>query len=76
MPFKSRKQQRACYASDGFGGAVDCDEFSRETKGKDIPESKSRGSKKKGSAKKLPHGASYYKRRDNYPPVVGTKSTD
>lgn len=31
MPFKSKSQQRACYASKGFGGAVDCNEWARKT---------------------------------------------
>lgn len=32
MPFKSRKQEKACYASGGFGGKVDCKKWSKETK--------------------------------------------
>jgi hypothetical protein len=34
MPFYSKKQQKACYASKGFGGKVDCAEWSKETKKK------------------------------------------
>ncbi len=36
MPFKSKSQQKACYATKGFGGKVDCKKWSRETK-KNIP---------------------------------------
>jgi len=34
MPFKSKQQQKACYASDGFNGKVDCKAWSKKTKGK------------------------------------------
>lgn len=27
MPFSSKKQQKACYASKGFGGRVDCKKY-------------------------------------------------
>lgn len=37
MPFKSRQQQKACYASKGFGGKVDCKKWSKETKQKSLP---------------------------------------
>ncbi len=45
MPFKSKKQQKACYATGGFGGKVDCKEWSGKTQ-KNIP------SKVKPKAKK------------------------
>ena len=31
MPFKSKAQQRACYASKGFNGAVDCMKWAKKT---------------------------------------------
>lgn len=37
MPFVSKKQRSACYATKGFGGKIDCKEWSRETKGKSLP---------------------------------------
>lgn len=37
MPFKSKKQQKACYASNGFGGKVDCKEWSAVTNQKSLP---------------------------------------
>ena len=41
MPFKSKAQMRACFASDGFGGKVDCREWARETKNtKSLPKKK------------------------------------
>ena len=33
MPFKSEAQRKACWASKGFGGKVDCAEWQRKTKG-------------------------------------------
>lgn len=49
MPFSSKKQQRACYATKGFGGKVNCDEFSKHTDFKKLPEkAKSKTTKKKG----------------------------
>lgn len=39
MPFKSKRQMRACFASDGFGGKVDCKKWAKKTKDiKDLPE--------------------------------------
>lgn len=39
MPFKSKRQMRACFASDGFGGKVDCKKWAKKTKRfKDLPE--------------------------------------
>lgn len=37
MPFKSKQQQKACYASGGFGGKVNCKEWSDKTKQKGLP---------------------------------------
>jgi len=34
MPFKSDKQRKACFATGGFGGHVDCEEWARKTKKK------------------------------------------
>ena len=38
MPFKSKSQQRACYASGGFNGAVNCKEWAKKTNFGKIPE--------------------------------------
>ncbi len=38
MPFKSKKQMKACYASKGFGGKVDCDEWKKKTNLKKLKE--------------------------------------
>jgi hypothetical protein len=42
MPFKSKAQQKACYARKGRGQAKgwDCDEWSEETNFKRLPEKK------------------------------------
>lgn len=45
MPFKSAKQQKACYSSKGFGGKVDCKQWSSETNQKSL--SKTASKKKK-----------------------------
>lgn len=37
MPFKSKSQQKACYATKGFGGKVDCKKWSAMTNQKSIP---------------------------------------
>lgn len=37
MPFKSKQQQKACYASGGFGGKVSCKEWSANTNQKTLP---------------------------------------
>lgn len=37
MPFTSKKQQKACYATNGFGGKVDCKEWSAKTNQKSLP---------------------------------------
>jgi hypothetical protein len=38
MSFKSKDQMKACFASKGFGGKVDCDEWASKTKYKKLPE--------------------------------------
>ncbi len=44
MPFRSKKQMKACYASNGFNGKVDCDEWAKATPNtKSLPESAKRG---------------------------------
>ncbi len=41
MPFKSRKQMLACFASNGFNGKVDCKKWVKHTKNiKALPKSK------------------------------------
>ena len=37
MPFKSKKQQSACYATKGFGGKVNCKEWASKTIQKSLP---------------------------------------
>ena len=37
MPFLSKKQQKACYATNGFGGKVNCKEWSDKAKQKLLP---------------------------------------
>ncbi len=44
MPFKSKQQQKACYATGGFSGKVNCKEWSAKTNQKSLP--------KKAKAKK------------------------
>ncbi len=34
MPFVTDKQRKACFATGGFGGKVDCKEWARKTKKK------------------------------------------
>lgn len=36
MPFKSKKMQAACYATKGFGGKVNCKEWSKITNQKTL----------------------------------------
>src|SRR6187549_1286295 len=36
MPFKSRKQSKACFATHGFGHKVDCKEWARATNYKSL----------------------------------------
>lgn len=37
MPFKSKSQQKACYATNGFKGKVNCKEWSGMTNQKTLP---------------------------------------
>jgi hypothetical protein len=37
MPFKSDQQRKACFATDGFGGKVDCKAWAEKSKGKKLP---------------------------------------
>lgn len=37
MPFKSKNQSNACFATKGFGGKVDCREFAKSTNYKKLP---------------------------------------
>jgi len=37
MPFTSKAQQKACYATNGFGGKVDCKKWSDITNQKSLP---------------------------------------
>lgn len=37
MPFKSRNQSKACFATGGFGGKVNCKEFAKSTNYKKLP---------------------------------------
>lgn len=54
MPFDSKKQSRACFATHGFGGKVDCKEWATVTDYKNLPETKSK-KKKLGMASGLGH---------------------
>lgn len=38
MPFKSQVQSKACFATGGFGGKVDCGEFAGHTNYASLPE--------------------------------------
>jgi|APGre2960657444_1045066.scaffolds.fasta_scaffold136109_2 hypothetical protein len=38
MPFLSKAQMKKCFATDGFGGKVDCDEWAKETDFSSLPE--------------------------------------
>ena len=40
MPFKSKKQSAACFASRGFGGKVDCEKWAHKTNYKSLPKRK------------------------------------
>jgi len=42
MPFKSKAQQKACYATKGFKGKVDCKHWSKVTNQKTLPKRASR----------------------------------
>lgn len=46
MPFKSKKQSAACFASGGFGGKVNCKEYAKKTNYSKLPvRVKSKGKK-------------------------------
>jgi hypothetical protein len=47
MPFKSKKQSKACFASGGFGGKVNCQEWAGKTNYKRLPTKKKAPKKKK-----------------------------
>lgn len=47
MPFKSSQQSKACFASKGFGGKVDCKEWADKTNYKKIPKKVTSKKKKK-----------------------------
>lgn len=40
MPFHSKKQSSACFATGGFGGKVDCEEWASKTNYKKLPKRK------------------------------------
>ena len=37
MPFRSKNQERACFATNGFGGKVDCKKWAKMTNQKSLP---------------------------------------
>lgn len=43
MPFKSKQQMKACFASNGFHGKIDCDEWAKDTNYKSLPNKKQDG---------------------------------
>lgn len=47
MPFKSKNQQKSCYATNGFGGKVDCKKWSSVTNQKSLPNKVKPGKNKK-----------------------------
>lgn len=47
MPFKSSSQRKACYATNGFGGKIDCKQWEKETKNKNLPKKVSKSTNKK-----------------------------
>lgn len=40
MPFQSQQQSKACFATHGFGGKVDCKEWATKTDYKKLPNKK------------------------------------
>lgn len=49
MPFKSLKQSKMCFSTNGFGGKVNCKEFAKDTNYKKLPErAPKKSTKKKG----------------------------
>jgi len=51
MPFKSKKQSAACFATKGFGGKVDCKEFAAHTDYKSLPKKAAKKAAKKKKSK-------------------------
>jgi hypothetical protein len=47
MPFSSKAQMKACFATNGFGGKVDCGEWSRKTDYSKLPDKIAKKKKKK-----------------------------
>ena len=47
MPFSSKAQMKACFATNGFGGKVDCGEWSRKTDYSKLPDKVVKHKKKK-----------------------------
>lgn len=47
MPFKSKKQSAACFATGGFGGKVNCKEFADATNYKKLPKKAAKKKKSK-----------------------------
>lgn len=45
MPFKSEQQSKACFSTHGFGGKVDCKEWSSKTNYNTLPKKKSKPKK-------------------------------
>lgn len=43
LPFKSKQQSKACFASGGFGGKVDCKEYANKTNYKKLPKKVKKG---------------------------------
>ena len=46
MPFKSKSQSKACFASGGFDGSVDCMKWAKQTHYKDLPKKVKKPKKK------------------------------
>ena len=51
MPFSSKAQMKACFATDGFGGKVDCGEWSRKTDYSKLPDKVAKHKKKNKNKK-------------------------
>lgn len=47
MPFKSKQQSKACFATKGFGGKVNCKEWADKTNYKKLPSRSKTSSKKR-----------------------------
>ena len=46
MPFKSKAQSKACFASGGFDGSVDCMKWAKSTQYKKLPATAKKSKKK------------------------------